>query len=205
MRLFNTGKYFIDRFKSIRDAFKYEKLSFERKRALYDFVGQSIITVVVFISFVHIAMKTINGLITIGEMVMYLHAFQKGLGYLKELLENIANMYEDNLFLSNFYELFKIEPHLVEPEMPVTVPRILKKGIEFKNVKFSYQHGHNTVIRCVNFSISPGEIVALVGENGSGKSTIVKLLARLYDPEEGKILFDGHDIKTFKISEYRKK
>jgi len=85
------------------------------------------------------------------------------------------------------------------------VPEKIRTNLEFKNVSFFYQNSVKNVINCVNFSIKPGEIVALVGENGSGKSTIVKLLARLYDPQEGSIFLDGQNIKNFKTDDFRKK
>ena len=204
-RLFNLGKHFIDRFKAIRKLLKTEKLYFEKRRALGDFIAQSSSTLAVFGSFAYIAFKTAQGNISLGDMVMYFQGFQKGLGFLKTLLESGAQMYEDNLFLSHLYDFLEIKPQILEPGIPTPVPEKISTGIEFKNVKFFYHNDVKNVLNCVNFSIKPGEIVALVGENGSGKSTIVKLLTRLYDPQEGKIFLDDQDIKNFKIEDFRKK
>ena len=204
-RLFNLGKHFIDRFKVIRALLKNEKLYFEKRRAFGDFLAQSSATVAVFGSFVYIAFKTAQGTITLGDMVMYFQGFQKGLGFLKTLLESGAQMYEDNLFLSHLYEFLKLEPEIKDPKSPSKIPEQIKEGVEFKNVDFFYQNCEKNVINCVNFYINPGEVVALVGENGSGKSTIVKLFSRLYDPQKGEILLDGQNIKKFKINDYRKK
>ena len=204
-RLFNLGKHFIDRFKAIRALLKNEKLYFEKRRAFGDFLAQSSATVAVFGSFVYIAFKTAQGTITLGDMVMYFQGFQKGLGFLKTLLESGAQMYEDNLFLSHLYEFLKLEPEIKDPKSPSRIPEQIKEGVEFKNVDFFYQNCEKNVINCVNFYINPGEVVALVGENGSGKSTIVKLFSRLYDPQKGEILLDGQNIKKFKINDYRKK
>lgn len=204
-RLFNLGKHFINQFNSIRKTLKKEKLYFEKRRAFGDFVAQSSATMAVFGSFVYIAFKTAQGSITLGDMVMYFQGFQKGLGFLKTFLESFAQMYEDNLFLSQLYEFLKLKPNVVEPENPCQVPEKIKTGIDFKNVNFFYQDKGKNVLNCVNFSIKSGEVVALVGENGSGKSTIVKLLTRLYDPRGGDIFLDGENIKNFKIDEFRKK
>jgi len=204
-RLFNLGKHFITRFKAIRKTLKKEKLYFEKRRAFGDFIAQSSATLAVFGSFVYIAFKTAQGTITLGDMVMYFQAFQRGLGFLKTLLESGAQMYEDNLFLSHLYEFLKLKPQVIDPESPEKVPEKLTKGIEFRNVNFSYQNSVKNVINCVNFSIKPGEIVALVGENGSGKSTIVKLLSRLYDPQKGELFLDGQNIKNFRADDFRKK
>ena len=204
-RLFNLGKHFITQFKSIRKTLKDEKLYFEKRRAFGDFIAQSSATLAVFGSFVYIAFKTAQGTITLGDMVLYFQGFQKGLGFLKTLLESGAQMYEDNLFLSQLYDFLKLKPQIIEPIIPCKVPEKIKSNLEFKNVGFFYHNNVKNVINCVNFSIKPGEIVALVGENGSGKSTIVKLLARLYDPQEGSIFLDGQDIKNFKTDDFRKK
>ncbi len=204
-RLFSLGRHFMEKFKQLRTLLKSEKLWFEKRRSLGDFIAQSSAVIAVFGSFVFIGYKTAAGVITIGAMVMYFQAFQKGLGYLKSLLESGAQMYEDNLFLSHLYDFLKIQPRITAPTSPVSVPVKLTGGIKFKDVYFSYQNHEKNVLNNVNFSIKPGEIVALVGENGSGKSTIVKLLTRLYDPQAGNISMDGIDIKNFHPDEFRKK
>ena len=130
-RLFNIGEHFIARFKSIRDMLKKEKLYFEKRRAWGDFIAQSSATIAVFGSFVYIALKTAQGTITLGDMVMYFQGFQKGLGFLKTLLESGAQMYEDNLFLSHLYEFLQLEPHIKDPDSPGKVPEKIKIGNEF--------------------------------------------------------------------------
>ncbi len=204
-RLFNLGPWFMEKFNSIRKVLKTEKLALEKKRGSGDFIAQSIATLSVFGSFIYIAHRAVQGAITIGDMVMYFQAFQRGLTYLKTFLESVAQMYEDNLFLSNLYDFLSLEPEVREPELPKPVPESLRKGIEFKNVNFFYPGCEKKVLNCVNFSINPGEVVALVGENGSGKSTIVKLISRLYDPTGGTIFLDNEDIRNFNTGEYRKK
>lgn len=204
-RLFNLGPYFIERFRQIRSTLKEEKLWFERRRAMGDFIAQASAIICVFGSFAYIAFKAANGEITIGDLVMYFQAFQRGIGYLKTLLETGAEMYEDNLFLSHFYEFLKVKPDIESPHHPVPVPEKIKAGIEFKNVDFFYQKDGKYVLNCINFSIGPGEIVALVGKNGSGKSTIVKILTRLYDPQKGGVYLDGMNIKKIDIGLFRKK
>ncbi len=211
-RLFNLGSHFIEQFDAIRKTLKTEKLWFEKRRAAGDFIAQSCAVFAVFGSFAYIAYKTVAGVITLGDMVMYFQAFQRGLSYLKTMLESGAQMYEDNLFLSHLYEFLNLEPKIKDPESPCMVPEKLSIGIEFKDVNFCYPdceknvtHCEVNVLNCVNFVIKPGEVVALVGKNGSGKSTIVKLFSRLYDPQSGGIFFEGENIKKFKIDQYRKK
>ncbi len=204
-RLFGLGDHFITRFKEIRAVLRSEKLSFEKKRAFGDLVAQSSTTIAVFGSFIYIASRTVQGTITLGDMVMYFQAFQKGLLYLRSFLEGVAGLYEDNLFLLNFYEFLDVQPTIEESEGSNCVPETIQAGFEMTDVTFRYQNCEKNVIDCVNLYIKPGEIVALVGENGSGKSTLVKLLCRLYDPDRGTVFLDGTDIKRFSAKNYRKK
>jgi len=204
-RLFNLGKHFIEQFKSLRIALKSERLWFEKRKAFGNFIAQASAVLVVFGSFVYLASTAIKGHITLGDMVMYFQAIQRGVTMFRALLENGAQMYEDNLFLSHLYDFLKLDPKVPDPIHPKPVPCKISKGFEFKDVNFFYQEYEKNLINCVNFSIQPGEVVALVGENGAGKSTIVKLLTRLYDPVKGEITLDGENINQFNIKAYRKK
>jgi len=118
-RLFGLGNHFIQRFKAIRDVLRDEKLWFEKRRAAGDLIAQASTIITVFGCFVYIALKTVQGVITIGDMVMYFQAFQKGLASLNSLLNGVASLYEDNLFLSNFYDFLDVKAKVVDPVDPV--------------------------------------------------------------------------------------
>jgi ATP-binding cassette subfamily B protein len=163
VRLFGLGDHFKQQFKAIRSVLRSEKLSFEKKRAFGDLVAQSSTTIAVFGAFIYIASRTVQGTITLGEMVMYFQAFQKGLLYLRTFLEGVAGLYEDNLFLLNFYEFLDVEPTIKESDTSNLVPETIQSGFEMTNVTFRYQNCEQNVLECVTFYIKPGEIVALVG------------------------------------------
>jgi ATP-binding cassette subfamily B protein len=165
---------------------------------------QAFATLSLFGSLGFIAFRCISGVISLGDMVMFFQAFQRGLGYFKELLGSIAGLYEDNLFITNFYEFLDIKPQIKTPAKPCTVPDPMEKGIALEHVSFRYPEGSRNVLEDVSLSIKPGEVVAFVGENGSGKTTLVKLLCRLYDPTGGVITMDGIDLKMFDPNELRR-
>jgi ATP-binding cassette subfamily B protein len=101
------------------------------------------------------------------------------------------------LFLTDVAEFFELRPVLQVREKAVPAPRPIREGFRFENVTFRYPGGTRAVLENFDFSITPGERVALVGENGEGKTTIVKLLTRLYDPTSGRILLDGVDLREY--------
>jgi ATP-binding cassette subfamily B protein len=204
IRLFNLGDLFKNRFGNLRNQLRQERLDISRKRSVAELGAQVGATLAVFGSFGFIAFRTIQGFITLGDMVMYFQAFQRGLGYLRGMLGGVADLYENSLFLSNLYEFLDLEPKIKAPLHPVSVPQPIEKGILFENVSFRYPAGNGSVLEDISLSIMPGEVVALVGENGSGKTTFVKLLCRLYDPNEGNITLDGIDLRQFETTALRR-
>jgi ATP-binding cassette subfamily B protein len=204
IRLFDLGDLFKQRFSDLRKQLRSERLDISRKRSIEDLVAQASGTCAVFGSFGFIAYRTLHGVITLGDMVMYFQAFQRGLSYLRETLGGVAHLYENNLFLSNLYEFLDLEPKVKEPLHPLSVPRPMRKGISFEHVGFQYPAGNGKVLEGISLGIEPGEVVALVGENGSGKTTLIKLLCRLYDPVEGAITLDGIDLRRFETTVLRR-
>jgi len=204
IRLFFLGDLFTRRFRDLRTKLRQEQLEISRKRSVADLGAQAGAIIAVFSCFGFIAFRTVKGGITLGDMVMYFGAFQRGLGYLQGLLGNLAALYEDNLFISNFYEFLDLEPLVKEPLHPTPVPNPVRQGIVFDHVSFQYPSGNRKILKDISLSIAPDEVVALVGENGSGKTTLIKLICRLYDPSSGTISLDGIDLREFKTIDFRR-
>jgi ATP-binding cassette subfamily B protein len=204
IRLFDLGDLFKGRFRDLRRQLRRERLDIVKRRSTADLLAQASATLAVFGSFIFIAYRTVLGVITIGDMVMYFQAFQRGLSFLRQVLGGMAGLYEDHLFLSNLYEFLDLKPKLTEPTHPRPVPRPMQKGVVFDRVSFHYPTGNRNVLKDITFAINPGEVIALVGENGSGKTTLVKLLCRLYDPVDGSISVDGIDMRQFETGALRR-
>jgi ATP-binding cassette subfamily B protein len=117
----------------------------------------------------------------------------------------MAGLYEDNLFLTNFYKFMDLKPKVQVPVNPTPTPTRISRGVEFRDVHFTYPSDSRRVLEAVNLSIAPGQVIALVGANGSGKTTLVKLLCRLYDPDSGGITVDGTDLRRLDPIEWRRK
>lgn len=204
IRLFELGSLFRQRYREIRDRLRQERLEIARGRFRADVVTQITTTIAVFGSYAFIAYRTVTGTITLGDFVMYYQAFQRGQEFLKDMLGGLAGLWEDQLFLSSFYEFLDLERRTAEPARPRPVPKPFRSGIVCDHVSFRYPAAERHALTDISLSILPGEHVAFVGENGSGKTTLVKLLCRLYDPGAGAIRLDGIDLREFETAAWRR-
>ena len=203
VRLFNLGPLFIQRVGAIRQALRKRRLEILRSRTLVDVASQTVATSAVYGAYAYVALQTISGRITLGDLVMYFQAFLHVQGYLRGILGNLTGLYENNLYLTDLYAFLDMRRTVPEPTVPRPVPRPMRQGIVLDRVGFQYPGGDRQAIREVSLCIHPGEVVALVGENGSGKTTLVKLLCRLYDPDSGSISIDGVDLRGFETRALR--
>jgi ATP-binding cassette subfamily B protein len=204
IRLFSLGDFLRCRFRKVRKQLHHEQLSIISARSLEQIVTQGSATLAIFVFFAFIAYQTVQGNLTLGGMVMYYQAFQRGQDAFQGMLGSLTNLYEDNLFLANLYEFLDLKPKVSHPAYPQPVPRPMQMGIAFHQVAFHYATSSRQALEDINLTIRPGEVVALVGENGSGKTTLIKLLCRLYDPTEGCITIDGIDLRQFKLNDLRR-
>jgi len=203
LRLFNLGALFSFRFTELRDQLRKEKLDLFRKRAAAELFGEIIGIIGLFGSLGLIVYRTLNGLITIGDMVMYFQAFQRAQNHFRGALGGLADLYENNLFLSNLSELLSLQPKVKEPMHPTKFPQPFRDGFILDHVSFKYPMSRGNALSNISLTIRPGEVVALVGENGSGKTTLAKLLCRLYDPNKGTITLDDIDLRQFDLKSLR--
>ena len=204
IRLFDLGHLFVGRFRALRRKLRREKLEIAARRSVAELVAQTSAIVAIYGSYAFIAYRTVQGTITLGDLVMYYQAFQRGQGFLQEMLGGLAGLYEDNLFLSNLYEFLDLKRKVIEPLHGRPIPQPMQTGILFNHVSFQYPTGSRKVLEDISLSIQPGEVVALVGENGSGKTTLIKLMCRLYDPTAGTITIDETDLRQFETAALRR-
>lgn len=142
-----------------------------------------------------------TGTITIGLLV----AFSGYLSMFWRPVMNVSNFY--NILVSNMsgaeriFEILDIEPEIKDKEGAIPLPRI-KGEVTFKNVSFGYEDGR-MVLKNISFQVKPGETVALVGPTGAGKTSIINLIGRFFETQEGEILIDGYNIKDVTIESLR--
>jgi ATP-binding cassette subfamily B protein len=204
IRLFNLGELFIRRFRDLRTFLRNERLRLVRHRSRNELLTQAMATLATFGALAYIAYQAVHAALTLGDLVMYYQAFQRGQSYLASILGGLAGLYEDSLFLTNLYEFLDLQPRVVEPSIPRPLTFPLQQGIAFEHVRFAYAGSDRPVLDDISLEIRPGEHIALVGVNGAGKTTLVKLLCRLYDPSAGRITLDGVDLREFATTDLRR-
>ncbi|MEO1004794.1 MAG: ABC transporter ATP-binding protein [Cyanobacteria bacterium J06638_38] len=204
VRLFDVGEVFIKKFLDLKQELYREQLQIIKKRSTANLGIQVISGIILLIAYGFIIYQTVQGIFQLGDLVLYHQAFKRGQESLSQLIVNLSQLYEDNLFLANLNEFLALKPKLIEPVRSHSVPQPLRQGIVFDNVSFCYPNTSRTALKNINLTIKPGETVALVGENGSGKTTLIKLLCRLYDITSGSITIDGIDLRDINSKELQR-
>ena len=204
VRLFGLGEVLANRHRDLLRRLHHESFDLSKRRGGEDAIAQTVAATVVFGAFAYIAWRTYQGELSIGDLVMYFGAVQRGQSAAQGLFSALASLYEDNLFLATLEEFMAVEPQVSAPADPAPVPDPIRQGIVFEDVSFHYPGSSRPLLEGIDLEIRPGEVIALVGANGAGKTTIVKLLCRLYDPDRGRITVDGIDLRRFDPVELRR-
>lgn len=150
-----------------------------------------------------LVLQALQGRITIGTLTMLAGAIAGANNELRTVFSLFSNISEQSLFLTDLL-VFLRQPSRMKSARAKRTPRPIRHGIEFRDVSFQYPGSDHFVLSKLNFQIRLGERVALVGENGEGKTTLVKLMTRLYDPTSGSILLDGVDLKDYDEEDLRR-
>jgi len=195
VKLFRLGPKLLQRYRQIFEKLFAEDRKLTLRRDSWGFLLGLIGTAAFYGAYAWIAVAAINGMISLGQMTMYLMLFKQGQSAVSASLSAISGMYEDNLYLSNLYEYLEQDVPQ-QPGLNQVGPHP-GDGVRFEQVSFSYPDAEEAALLEVDLHLQPGESLAVVGENGAGKTTLIKLLTRLYQPDSGRILLDGLDLQKW--------
>jgi ATP-binding cassette subfamily B protein len=195
LRLFGLGASFRLAFDGVRAGLRKQRLSLAKSNALAEMAAGTAALTASGVSLGWMFWRALRGFVNLGDLTLFYQAFQQALRVVQSLLDNAGQLYYNSLFIGNLFEFLALEPTLVAPAIPRLVPGVPGSGICFDHVTFAYPGASRPVLRNLSLSIPAGRIVAFVGPNGSGKSTLVKLLCRFYDPQNGRIQWDGVDLR----------
>ena len=203
VKLFGLGPLLLDRYKRLAELFYQDDRQLSVRRAGWTFALSQIANAAYYGCYVAIALAAAAGRLSLGDMTLYVVAFRQGQGGFQAILAALGGMYEDNLYMSNLFEYLAIPTgRTAMHELP---PGRAETGIRFEGVGFRYPDAQVWALRDVSLFVPQGQSLALVGENGAGKTTFIKLLTRLYEPTEGRILLDGRDLRAWDEAALRRR
>ena len=202
IRAFRLAPFFRRHYVETRARLSSLLLDISRRIGVMDILCAVVETLAMLVVVALLVRRSLAGAITIGTFVMLFEAFRRGQRYMSTLVTSVARLYDNRLFISNLFEFLNLKPNIVSPSDPIAVPEKID-SIELRDVTFRYQDMDRNVLEHFNLTARSGEICRLDGYNGFGKSTVVKLLLRLYDPDSGAVLVNGIDIRCFDLVEWR--
>ena len=203
VKIFGLNAFLIERYRALSASFFAANRAIALRRAGWGSLLSTIGTVAYYVAYAYIVWRTIHGDFSIGDLTFLAGSFRRLRNLLENLLMGFSQVAGQALYLDDLFSFFEIQPEIVPPPNPRPFPVPIQIGFAFESVGFRYPGAERWAVRGLTFTLRAGEILALVGENGAGKTTVVKLLARLYDPDEGRILLDGHDLREYDLFEIR--
>ncbi len=208
VKLFGLGPLLLARYRVLAEQFFRQDARLAVRRAGWGYGLSLLSTVAFYVCYAAIAVGTVRGRLSLGDMTLYVIAFRQGQQAFQSILGAVGGMYEDNLYMSNLFDYLAIAPtvmvapvsaqgQLTDDSAAPGFEGIRFEGIRFEGVGFRYQDSETWALRDINIAIPKGQSLALVGANGAGKTTFIKLLTRLYQPTEGRITLDGRDLRDW--------
>jgi ATP-binding cassette subfamily B protein len=152
-------------------------------------------------TYTYVIYRTVQGDLSVGTLTFLTGAIAGASNNIQTIFSTFSNIADQALFLTDLMDFFAVSPKVSSKPNALPAPRPIRQGFVFDGVSFSYPGNSRLVLNNLSFRLEPGERIALIGENGEGKTTIVKLLTRLYEPTAGRILLDGVDLREYSIED----
>lgn len=201
VKLFGLHRFFMDRFKTLANQIYREDVALARSKLIVGGLLGIIGTLGYYGAYVYVIWRTLGGRYNIGQFYFLTTAIQQASSNLQQVFSTASGIADQALFLTDLLAFFEMKPRVDANPNGRRVPEPIKEGFEFRNVSFAYPGTTRAVLKNFNMKLRPGERIALIGENGQGKTTVVKLITRLYDPTEGQILLDGVDLREYSLED----
>jgi ATP-binding cassette subfamily B protein len=201
-QVFALGRYLVDRFAARNRELIARNRSLQVRRLRLGSIFAVIGLLGYYGSYGYVVLQTLQGRLTIGTLTFLVGALGGTSAQIQSVFSTFAAIADQALFLSDLREFLAVAPRIRSTSRRgLPVPRPIRDGFEFRKVSFHYPDSERLVLDQLDLRIVPGERLALVGENGQGKTTCVKLLARLYEPTSGQILLDGVDLREYNLED----
>ncbi|MGT2480093.1 ABC transporter ATP-binding protein [Methylobacterium oryzae CBMB20] len=203
VKLFGLSGYVTGLYAAVARRLLADNRGLATARAGWGFAFASLGTLAYYAAYTVIVWRTVTGAFSVGDLAFLAGAFQRLRGGIEGLLLGFTQITGQAQYLDDFFSFFAIRPQIRAPARPVPLPRPIREGLVFEDVGYRYPGTESWALRGLSFAVRAGETVALVGGNGAGKTTIVKLMTRLYDPQEGRVLLDGVPLPAYDLDDLR--
>lgn len=201
LKLFGLRDFLTGRFKGLSTQVYEEDIALARRKMGWGAGLSAIGTAGYYTAYVFAVWRTVTGVFSFGTLSLLANAIREASSNLQQTFSTLSTIADQALFLTDLIAFFEMRPTIESKPNALPAPRPIRRGFEFQNVSFRYPGSSRLVLNKLNFHLHPGERVALIGQNGEGKTTIVKLLTRLYDPAEGRVLLDGVDLREYSLED----
>ena len=202
LKLFRLGPFLVRRYKSLSDELHRQTVGLAKRKLFVGGLLTALGTVGYYGTYAYVIYEAVTGRLTLGQLTFLAGAIAGASANIQTFFSTFSGIADQALFMTDLLDFFAVQPQIVTKPGALAAPRPIRSGIEFRNVWFTYPGSKSPVLRGINFRMEPRERIALVGENGQGKTTIAKLLTRLYDPTEGQILLDGIDLREYDTEDW---
>lgn len=199
VKMFRLGGYFHDRYAKLTGGIIQRNIRLTRKRLWWGSAFAALGSLGYYGAYAYLVWRTFLGEISIGTLTALAGAIAGSSAQLQSVFSLFSHISDQSLFLTDLVDFLAVQPSIQSKPGALPAPRAIREGFEFRNASFHYPGSDRLVLNSLNLRIEPGERLALVGENGQGKTTLVKLMARLYDPTSGAILLDGVDLRDYRM------
>ena len=205
VKVLGLGPVLLSRYKTFTEKFYNEDKALAVRRSVWAYFLSLLATVAFYTCYLIMALAAANGTLSLGNLTLYMIAFRQGQQAFQSCLSAIGGVYEHNLYMSNLFDFLNISTVRVKSSSLPTASILKERGIRFEKLGFRYPGRDTWALRAIDVFIPEGKSLALVGHNGAGKSTFIKLLCGLYEPTEGRILLDGIDLRDWESAELQKR
>lgn len=199
LKLLGLAPFFVERFSTLSHNLHRENIKLSTRRFIFGSILAFSGTAGYFGTYAFAVYQTVIGAITLGTLTFLAGAIAGTSTNVQSVFTTFSSIADQALFVGDLLEFLSVRPQVYSRPGALPAPRRVRHGIEFRNVSFSYPGNSRPVLQDVSFSMAPAERIALVGENGQGKTTLVKLILRLYDVSAGQILLDGVDLREYDL------
>jgi ATP-binding cassette subfamily B protein len=204
LKLFGLSNFLTERFTRLSNQIYDENVDLAKRRLIVGSLFSIIGTAGYYGAYAYVVWRTVQGALSIGTLQLLTGAIMQTSSNIQQIFSTASSIADQALFLTDLLAFFEMRPTIQSKENALPAPRPIVRGFEFRNVSFSYPGTSRLILNRLNFHLQPQERVALIGENGQGKTTIVKLITRLYDPTEGQVLLDGVDLREYSLEDLYK-